>query len=122
MAENSSLKKTLTWFNTTRKQLVSILSELDARWKKETDLVKRNRLWNARSEPEAELARVKRAILDLIEEDLTVNPPDEATVTRTEELSNALQAVRLKEAQLEAILTAVSDIGNLVTRVLKSKA
>lgn len=117
----AALKQTLDWMNATRRQLLDIAIELDARWRAETDPATRNLMWNARSFPEAELTRIKRAILDLVEGELTVEPPDPSTIEETERLSDELQEVRLKEKTVEAIVALASDIGRLVSGVLASR-
>jgi hypothetical protein len=119
--EVAALRATLDWLNVTRRQLVVVAIELDRRWTAETDPIRKNLIWNAKSFPEAELTRVKRAILDLVEGDFTVAPPDQATLDRTAELSDALQAQLLKEKTVTAVVQLVSDIGKLVSGVLGSK-
>lgn len=119
--ETTALKATLDWLNATRRQLVAVAIELDARWTAETDPIRKNLIWNAKSFPEAELTRIKRAILDLVEGDFTVEPPDQPTLDKTAELSDQLQAQLLKQKTVEAVVQLVSDIGKLVSGVLNSK-
>lgn len=101
-----------------RNALVMASANLEAEWEMATNEEEKHALWLHLLQVRKELAFVKRAILDLLQEAMTIRPPSQPLIDRTEVLVDAVQKQVIAIGRAQAIIKLVSELGKLAQELV----
>lgn len=83
-----------------------------------TDPVLQNEIWHALDDVEAEISRIKRAILAIVGGSLVLSPPSPTVIQATLDLCEQVEAKLQGAAKVSAVVSLVSKLSGAVDKVL----
>lgn len=83
------------------------------------DPVLQNEIWHALDDVEAEISRIKRAILAIVGGSLVLAPPTPSMIQATQTLCTQVEAKLQGAAQVAAVVSLIGTLSGAVDKVLK---